>query len=103
MANHAPRGPLIQKDPMRPRDPMRCKATTRAGTQCGSKPIQGVTVCRMHGGAAPQVKAKARARLQALQNPAIDRLAKLIDQDEFPTVAYVAARDVLDRPLGKPG
>jgi hypothetical protein len=82
---------------------MRCKATNRAGMQCGSKPIRGGTVCRMHGGGAPQVKAKAMERLMALQNPAIDRLAKLIDQEEFPTVAYAASRDILDRTIGKPG
>ena len=99
---HAPRGPLVQKDPMQPRDPMRCKATTRSGRQCGSLPIRGGTVCRMHGGGAPQVKAAAMDRLRALQHPAIDRLGKLIDQEEFPTVAYAASRDVLDRTLGKP-
>ncbi len=99
---HAPRGPLVQKDPIQLHDPMRCKATTRAGRQCGSTPIRGGTVCRMHGGGAPQVKAAAMDRLRALQHPAIDRLGKLIDQEEFPTVAYAASRDVLDRTLGKP-
>ena len=59
-------------------------------------------MCHYHGGAAPQVKAKAMERLLALQHPAIDRLTKLIDQDEFPTVAYAASRDVLDRTMGKP-
>jgi hypothetical protein len=57
----------------------------------------------MHGGGAPQVKLAAMERLRALQHPAIDRLAQLIDQEEFPTVAYAASRDVLDRTLGKPG
>lgn len=65
--------------------------------------MQGGVVCRMHGGSAPQVKAAAMDRLRALQNPAIDRLDKLIQQEEFPTVAYAASRDVLDRTLGKPG
>jgi hypothetical protein len=57
----------------------------------------------MHGGGAPQVKLKAIERLMALQVPAINRLGKLIDQEEFPTVAYAASRDVLDRTMGKPG
>jgi hypothetical protein len=47
------------------------------------------------------VKQKALERLMALQHPAIDRLTKLISQEEFPTVAYAASRDVLDRTLGK--
>jgi hypothetical protein len=57
----------------------------------------------MHGGGAPQVKAKAHERLMALQNPAIDRLGQLINQEQFPTVAYAASRDILDRTIGKPG
>ena len=60
-------------------------------------------MCVKHGGGAPQVKAKALQRLIALQSPAIDRLAKLINQETFPTVAYAASRDVLDRTIGKPG
>lgn len=59
-------------------------------------------MCDTHGGRAPQVKAKALERLLALQDPAITRLASLIDQEQFPSVAYAAARDVLDRTLGKP-
>lgn len=101
---HAPKGPLIQRDPMAVPDPMesRCKATNRQGKRCGKPHIQGGVVCRMHGGAAPQVKQKAMERLMALQHPAIDRMAKLIDQEAFPTVAYAASRDILDRTIGKP-
>jgi hypothetical protein len=61
----------------------------------------GSTVCYMHGGAAPQVKAKAEDRLRAFQHPALDGLAELIDQREFPSVRYAACKDVLDRTLGK--
>lgn len=113
---HAPQGPKIQRDPMSGRDPMsahvggdtlhgrlRCTARSKQkGVQCGRTAISGGTVCRYHGGAAPQVQAKAMERLMALQNPAIDRMAKLIDQEAFPTVAYAASRDVLDRTIGKP-
>lgn len=55
----------------------------------------------MHGGAAPQVKNAAEERLRALEFPAIDRIAKLINQDEFPSVAYQASKDVLDRLRGR--
>lgn len=99
---HAPKGPLIHRDPIREQDPIRCKAHSRTGKQCGNKPIPGGAVCRHHGGGAPQVKQAALARLMALQHPAIDRLSQLIDQTEFPTVAYAASRDVLDRTIGKP-
>ena len=103
---HAPRGPILQRNPMDASNLMerpRCKATNRQGNRCGKLPIPGGTVCRMHGGGAPQVKAAAMERLRALQDPAIDRLAALIAQEAFPTVAYAASRDILDRTLGKPG
>lgn len=55
----------------------------------------------MHGGAAPQVKAAADERLRALVDPAITRLAELVAQTEFPSVAIAAVKDVLDRTQGK--
>lgn len=47
-------------------DPMeraRCRGTKRTGDQCTRPPIRGGTVCRMHGGAAPQVLAAAHRRM----------------------------------------
>jgi hypothetical protein len=74
----------------------RCTAHNRQGAQCGNPPIQGGTVCRMHGGAAPQVKASAQARLAALIDPAIDRLSRLLRTNDQ-QVAMRAVKDVLDR------
>lgn len=86
-----------------PMDTPRCTATSKqSGQRCKRAPIVGGTVCRMHGGAAPQVKQAALARLQAYQDRAIDRLVTLMDQKDFPSTAYQAVRDVLDRTLGKP-
>jgi hypothetical protein len=43
----------------------KCKATARTtGAQCSNRPIQGATVCRMHGGSAPAVRAAAARRLE---------------------------------------
>jgi hypothetical protein len=92
---------MAHPDPMAVRS---CTARSKSsGKACRQPAIPGGTVCRYHGGAAPQVKAAAMDRLRALQHPAIDRLGQLIAQEEFPTVAYAASRDVLDRTLGKPG
>lgn len=43
----------------------RCTATARSGQRCKKAAIKGGKVCRMHGGVAPQVKAKAAERAQA--------------------------------------
>lgn len=36
------------------------------------------------------------------QDRAIDRLFGLVEQQDFPSTAYQAVRDVLDRTMGKP-
>ena len=56
----------------------------------------------MHGGAAPQVKQKALERLTQFQDRAIDRLFQLAEQQAYPSTAFAAVRDVLDRTMGKP-
>ena len=103
---HAPKGPLKARPNLMPsKDPLarRCHAMSkRKQVQCARNAIHGGTVCHWHGGAAPQVKAKAMDRLRALQYPAISRLAELIAQTEFPSTAMAAVKDALDRTLGKP-
>jgi hypothetical protein len=79
-----------------PMNERRCKATNRQGEQCGRAPIAGGAVCWYHGGAAPQVQAKAAERLAALVDPAIDRLADLLTTNDE-QVALKAAIDVLNR------
>lgn len=80
----------------------RCTAHSKQTKQrCGRSAIPGGTVCRYHGGLAPQVQEAAMARLRKLQHPAIDALAWLIGQKDFPSAAFSAARDVLDRTEGK--
>jgi hypothetical protein len=52
-----------------PRNPekRKCRGTntsgTRKGQPCGKWALKGATVCRTHGGGAPQVQAAAKARL----------------------------------------
>lgn len=50
----------------------------------------------MHGGAAPQVKARAEDRIRDLVDPALTRLETLL-ADESSSVALSAVKDVLDR------
>lgn len=54
----------------------KCTASSkRSKKRCGNYPVQGGTVCRIHGGMAPQVQAKAKARAQ--QQAVIDLLQNL--------------------------
>jgi len=101
---HAPKG-RIKANLMDAVDVMKdrqCTAKSKqSGMRCKRIAIPGGRVCYIHGGAIGHVKAKAEERLRALQHPAIDRLSKLIDQDQFPSVAYAASRDILDRTMGR--
>lgn len=45
---------------------MICSARTKAGKACGRHAVIGATVCAVHGGSAPQVKAKAAVRAEVL-------------------------------------
>lgn len=45
------------------RQARRCRAHRKDGRACGCYAVQGAFVCRMHGGAAGQVKRKAAERL----------------------------------------
>lgn len=45
--------------------PRRCKARRKNGQPCRNWAIRGGYVCRIHGGAAPQVLAKARVRAES--------------------------------------
>lgn len=80
-----------------------CTAKSKQSQQrCKRRPIPGGTVCVMHGGGNPHTRARALERLIMLQSPAIDTLAYLMEQrGTYPSTAYAAARDVLDRTEGK--
>ena len=85
-------------------DPMRCKAHSKqTGQQCKRTPIPGGTVCRYHGGLAPQVQAAAKERLKAMQPLALDTLEALMRRDQYPTVQFQASKAVIDWTEGKAG
>lgn len=54
----------------------KCTAHTRAGNPCRQNPVTGLTVCRMHGGSAPQVRA-ARDR-RAEEAAVAERIAEML-------------------------
>ena len=76
----------------------RCTAHTRDGTPCKNAPILGGTVCRMHGGAAPAVRAKATQRLLNGVPTMLTELRRIATDESMPAATRVAAiRDWLDR------
>ncbi len=76
---------------------MQCTATANAtGQQCRRHAINGGTVCQVHGGAAPQVKAAARRRILELVDPALAQLATLLDSADE-SIRHKAIKEILDR------
>ncbi len=78
--------------------PNQCVGHKKNGERCRRAAIAGGTVCRVHGGAAPAVKAAARARLEN----AADRMAKnllkmAVDDDVADGVRLAATNSALDR------
>ncbi|KKK05546.1 hypothetical protein [Micromonospora sp. HK10] len=58
-----------------------CTAENRHGEPCELAPIKGGTVCHKHGGSARQVKNAARRRLNALAEPAVALLSRILEDD----------------------
>lgn len=90
------RHPIRTADPI-PDGQRQCTARTRQGNRCRQRPILGATVCRMHGGAAPQVKRAAQLRLLELISPAIATLAREMATAPFSADRQRAANSILDR------
>lgn len=74
-----------------------CKAVKSNGVRCGNPPIKGATVCRMHGGSAPQVRKKAAERLLAASDSLMAALLKIATSAESEGVRLAAIKDALDR------
>jgi hypothetical protein len=93
------RHPMQERTHARARAPLArtCTARTRSGRGCRNAPIDGATVCRMHGGAAPQVKRAAQIRLLELIAPAIATLAREMATAPFSADRQRAANSILDR------
>jgi HEAT repeat protein len=81
----------------------RCRAhSTQHGGQCGQHAIKGGTVCRVHGGSAPQVKRSAQERLAEMVDPLLTELFRIAQSGESDAVRLAAIKDALDRAGYKP-
>lgn len=81
-----------------PEERVYCTARRRSGEPCRNAPMLGSNVCRMHGGAAPQVKRAAQMRILQASDKAAARLVEMMqDKTIPPAIQLAAARDLLDR------
>src|SRR4051812_1045482 len=79
-------------------EPSKCVARKKDGTPCLRSPIKGAVVCRVHGGAAPQVRRKAAERIANAADIAVLQIVALMEDPNTPSaVKLAAARDLLDR------
>lgn len=76
-----------------------CHAKSKqSGQRCQRPAIPGGTVCRFHGGEAPQVKQAAALRLARMVDPAIAVLAREMTSTTNKSADRIrAAENVLDR------
>ncbi len=56
---------------------MKCTAHRQDGNPCTAYAIKGGSVCRVHGGSAPQVRAAALRRLLEAVDPAAGELIRI--------------------------
>lgn len=73
-----------------------CTAHRTNGEECRAPAMHGQTICRSHGGAAPQAKRAAQLRLSTLVEPALGVLAEELTADKS-SDRQRAANSILDR------
>jgi hypothetical protein len=77
---------------------VRCEGHTKDGNRCRRSAIPGATVCRIHGGSAPQVRAVAAARIGNAADEMVKRLHAMLDDPEVEARDKIKiAQDMLDR------
>ncbi|GGR28884.1 HGGxSTG domain-containing protein [Agromyces mediolanus] len=75
-----------------------CTARRRNGQPCMNYAIKGATVCRLHGGSAPQVRAAAQVRILMASDLAAKKLVELMSSPTVgDNVKLAAAKELLDR------
>jgi hypothetical protein len=75
----------------------RCgRRAKHSGQACRNWAMHGQTVCRIHGGKAPQALRKAEQRIRDLEHPAISQVAFEMQHGDTSAVRFAAARWLLE-------
>ena len=89
---------LVERKHVKSQRPKCSARSSRTGKPCQRYPSAGATVCRVHGGAAPQVQKAARRRLEQAADVLVKRLLGLALDGTAPDhVALSAVVAALDR------
>jgi hypothetical protein len=89
---------LVERKHVKSQQPKCSARSSRTGKPCQRYPAVGATVCRVHGGAAPQVQKAARRRLEQAADVLVKRLLGLALDGAAPDhVALSAVVAALDR------
>jgi len=84
----SPSGPIARQ----------CVAHKKNGQRCRASAVHGATVCIKHGGAAPQVRAKAALRILEASDQAAAQMIRFMNDKKVPyAVRLRAAQDLLNR------
>lgn len=76
----------------------RCVGHRKNGKQCKKAALRGAHVCAYHGGRAPQVKARAKVRIEEATDKLAGYLLQMAADTNIPEgVRLTAIRDALDR------
>ena len=101
---------MVQTDNPQPtRHPRKCKArSSRTKKPCERWAMKGQTVCMTHGGKTPQALARAEQmvelaelKLRGLAVLGAETLEDLVANADSEAVRLAAARDLVDRSVGK--
>ncbi|MHA7649396.1 hypothetical protein ACX9NE_05245 [Mycobacterium sp. ML4] len=80
----------------------RCNATNSYGEECRKYAVRGTSKCAIHGASAPQVKRKAKERLELAADRMACNLLGLAVDAESESVKLAATNSALDRAGLKP-